>query len=101
MSRIKMMAIGFVLVMLGLQLNFVESYELTPRFTNFLSEHGQLSTGNGTYPNQPLFRQTSFGQGASPYPIQQVRVITPPKWMCWPVLFCGAVLVLQGAARKD
>ena len=96
-----MMAIGFVLVMLGLQLNFVESYELTPRFTNFLSENGQLSTGTGAYPNQPIFQQTSFGQGVAPYSVQQVRVVTPPKWLCWPVLFCGAVLVLQGAARRD
>ena len=28
------------------------------------------------------------------------ETIQPPKWICWPVLFLGAVFVIQGALRR-
>jgi len=110
MRRIKMMTIGFVLVMMGVQLNLVDSYELTPRFSNFLSEQGgqtNVQPMNANYnPNNPLYQRASYPNPVANYPTAAaspapLKVIQHPRWLCWPVLFCGAVLVLQGFIRKD
>ena len=106
------MTLGFVLIFFGIQLNLVESYELTPRFSNFLSENG----GGGVM--QPATNVVNTQQYNSPYyqasypsniPYSQsnlssapgyVKTITPPSWLCWPVLFLGAVLFLHGLSKR-
>ncbi len=126
MRRTSVMAMGFVLVFLGVQLNLVETYVLTPRFSSFLSEHAEPTSQSGfrnnglvnrqspmVNPNTGLveqqnnspFYQASFPNGA---PINQPmmtnfstpKVVTPPSWMCWPVLFLGTVVFLHGFSMK-
>ncbi len=99
------MTLGFVLIFLGVQLNLVESYELTPRFSNFLSENGQMSDSalmknqefNSRY-NQASYPKVNIDQ--SNIIPGNVKTITPPTWLCWPVLFLGAVIFLHGIGKR-
>lgn len=112
------MTLGFVLIFLGAQLAIVDSYLLTPRISNFLSQQeSDASIGNqlavapangqtNRIANGP-FRQVSYQNGSQPLVpgyqgvVTQKRV-TPPKWLCWPILFCGTVVLLHGATmRRD
>jgi hypothetical protein len=101
----KMMTLGFVLMMFGVQLNLVESFELTPRFSTFLSEHGSQTNPPSaiTGTNSSPYLQASFDRTAQQTITiaPKTTVVSPPKWLCWPALFFGTVLVLQGAIRKD
>lgn len=137
MSRTAMMTIGFLFVFAGIQLNFVESYVLTPRMTEFLSDkfsndqaianlpYAQpvqsipANTQNSPY-QQAGYQQNGYSgsgipgvqnvqsQGAPNFARQpifgnasiQSRVITPPRWICWPIIFLGAVIFLNGVSMN-
>ena len=101
------MTIGFVLILMGIQLNLVESYELTPRFSNFLSEYNDSEDYSAAAANQQF--NSAYYQASFPNPNNQkltafspmaVKTVTPPSWICWPVLFFGAVMVLHGFAKR-
>jgi len=107
MRRGTTMTLGFVLILIGIQLNVVQSYELTPRFSNFLSESGSIQGDRQASLNQPFnspyyqasFENTSFNQPANlPVPAP-MKVISIPNWVCWPVLFLGAVVFLHGVSK--
>jgi len=116
------MAIGFVLIFLGIQLNLVESYTLTPRFSNFLSAHTNrnqpqfVNNGNplinpavnpngvvipnpngyanpNVGQNNSPFYQASFPNGAAPsQPV--IQNYGPPKVVALPSWLCWPVLFL-------
>lgn len=105
-----MMTLGFVLIFLGAQLALVDSYLLTTRISHFLSQQEDSDVSNvASAPlaqQQPAqafnpFQQASYQNGRPPLApgyqgaVTQKRV-TPPKWLCWPALFCGTVVLLQG-----
>ncbi len=111
MSRSKIMTIGFLLVMIGVQLNMVDTYTLTSKATRFLKESlAQLDDTNSaqnytsynspyatpyyqaSYPNSNYVARQEMGPG---------KQITPSTWYCWPVLFMGVVMVLHGVALKN
>ncbi len=131
MRRTSTMTLGFLLIFIGIQLNLVETYVLTPRVSNFLTENGgsRFNTnasvinpaGNGIVNVNPQFNrqpgiqntpynspyyQASFPQAQSVpqfEPIANVgpaKTFSPSKWLCWPVLFFGAVLLLQGFSLR-
>ncbi len=106
MRRIRIMTVGFVLAFIGLQLNVIDSYELNPRFSTLVAEHSQPA--DQFQPIQPT-RPSPYYQ-ASWAPVQNpgatsilttTKVVRPPRWICWPILFCGTVLVLHGFIRND
>lgn len=109
MRRTSTMTLGFVLIFLGIQLAVVDSYLLTPRITHFLSQQ-ESDAAQPAIVSNPIqrnpYRQVAFQPLGSQRPVPgyegavtQQRV-TPPKWLCWPVLFCGTVVLLQGATMK-
>ncbi len=126
MRRTSVMTIGFVLIFIGIQLNLVKTYVLTPRFSNFLSvnaprnESDSLAiAGNPNFDrtnpayNSPYY-QASFPRnaaanqqpvGLAPMMTQMsapARAVSPPNWFCWPVLFMGTVMLLHGISmRRD
>ena len=128
MSRTAMMTIGFLLLFAGIQLNLVHSYVLTPRMSAFLSEKFSneapvFATPQGQAPiaipgvNAPIqnspYQQASYPGGAvniNGAPIMRPmvnagpnigsRVISPPRWLCWPFIFLGAVMFLNGATMR-
>lgn len=112
-----MMTLGFVLIFFGIQLNVVDSYVMTPRMSHFLSDNFSNNpplvrpeTNINLPPNinQPPFTQASYGQQAAtaiPRPVAAFanvpsRVIRPPGWFGWPVMFLGAVFFLNGVIRR-
>ena len=125
MRRTSTMAIGFILIFIGIQLNLVETYTLSPRFSNFLSAHtrarpaSNFNNGNGLIPNTG-FQNPNFNQANSPYSQASFqngnnsllpqpalvpsygppKVIRPPSWICWPVLFLGTVVFLHGFSTR-
>ena len=111
------MTTGFLLIFIGLQLNFVKTYTLTPRATKFwaerLAEPSDLTplqtnyNGNlGERIGSP-FSQASYTNGdyRSQQPLARpmflrAKQVTPPEWICWPIMFVGAVFFLQGILLK-
>jgi len=103
MNRTVMMTLGFLLIFAGIQLNVVDSYVMTPRMSRFLSDNfsnNQLQAGTETI--------ASFGEpavAAIPRPTLGFanipnRVVRPPGWMGWAVMFLGAVFFLNGVIRR-
>lgn len=119
MSRTSLITAGFLLIFLGIQLNVVQSFTMTRSVGNFLSENFAGNPGrleiNSPIPspqfeanrqnyNSPYY-QASYGNNAAQFqraPAAGIgnRTIYPPHWICWPVLFFGAVLLLQGLLRR-
>jgi len=122
MSRTATMATGFFLILAGIQLHVVESFTMTPRVAHFLNDKFSQPSSSvapiltnsvaaarnsavGQNYNSPYYQasysQPSGNQLTSPAPIASVgsNQIVPPRWFCWPVLFLGAFLLLQGATK--
>jgi len=118
MSRTSLITMGFLLIFLGIQLNVVKSFTMTPRISNFLSDNfagnpdglnvpspvsSPQSDANRQNYNSPYY-QASYGNNATQFQRAPAigignRTVNPPQWICWPVLFFGAVLLLQGILR--
>lgn len=141
MRRTSVMTMGFVFIFIGIQLNLVETYVLTPRFSSFLSEHTSpqqqgyvngavnpnlglvnpaVAQNNGlqnSAQNSPFYQASYPGaqqvnSGINPLnsPVRQPvlsnfaapKIVSPPSWLCWPVLFLGTVVFLHGfSMRRD
>jgi hypothetical protein len=82
---------GLVLLFLGIQFRFVDSFVLAPDFARFLTE----GTGNhvaAADTTSPLLK-----------PFQNApakKTVTPPEWLGWAMLSVGLVLTLQSLAMK-
>lgn len=98
------MTVGFLLVLIGLQLNFVESYQLSPEATRFWVtrfETPDTPLTNSAYGLPAQSGQNVFQNAAYAMPSAmtgKAKLIQPPKWICWPVLFMGVATVFHGAA---
>ena len=152
MSRTSLMTAGILLVLVGVQLNLVESYVLTPRATQAWDQRVQLNydyevvpgnyqaTTNGYFrgsdivtansngsqsigsnfttaqPNVLPYSTPSYQRSSQRVPAYQAsyaqpavagnyagsqKMVTPPKWFCWPPIFLGSVMFLFGVARLD
>jgi len=82
---------GLVLLFLGIQFRFVDSFVLAPDFAQFLAE----GTGN----------RVAAAETTSPLlkPFQNApakKTVTPPEWLGWAMLSVGLVLTLQSLAMK-
>ena len=107
------MTLGLVLIFIGIQLNLVDTYVLTPRFSNFLAEHADpqemQSATSGYSPNVNSGVATSPYYQAS-YPARNSRrvgsipdgpkSVSTPTWLCWPILFLGTVVFLHGLSIR-
>ena len=97
---------GFVLIFVGIQLNLVHSYELTPRITNFLASHSDVPANAVSDSNQAInstYYQASFPNANYNQPVNLAgppKVVTTPPWLCWPVLFLGAIVFLHGFSKR-
>lgn len=105
------MTVGLLLVFVGIQLYFVETYVLTPQATKIVGQKlgdttNQAYQGandfynnpNGFYQNagytQDGFSNNSFGQNVA----GSGKRLSPPRWICWPIFFLGAVFFLHALA---
>ena len=110
MSRTTTLTIAFLLLFLGVKLRLVQSYHLTPAATQFWIERiedPEIVARNNLQQFVPNNRFNSNFQQAS-YPTFGVnqnlampqKVVTPPQWVCWPVFFLGAFMLLNGMSMS-
>jgi hypothetical protein len=92
-NRNQFLLIGLVLVLLGVQLRFVDTYVLNESSTRFLARQ----TAKVERPNAWSLPVSLAVQ--SPMPIQRKR-IRPPRWLAFALMSVGAVLVLHSLALK-
>lgn len=110
------MTIGFLLIFVGLQLNLVQSFELTPGAARFWNEnivHPAAELVSDASPqsqggwNNPWQQASWNGQLAAqrmiPDSLQPAsqRTLTHPAWICWPVFFAGTVFFLHGLSMRQ
>jgi hypothetical protein len=79
---------GAVLLMLGAQLRFVDSYVLTTKASHFIESNLQNSGLEESSPYDPYMY--SVGPSST-----VKKTFTPPHWLGWAFLSVGAVLVLH------
>ena len=89
-NRNQYFLLGLLILLLGLQVQKVESYVLNEKASHFLAERMKLMAGDGTM-------DTAFMPAAGPTPLRTVR---PPIWLGYAVLSVGAVLTLHSLAMK-
>ena len=92
LNRNHYFAIGTIILLLGLQLRFVESIRLTKESTQFLAERFQ-KTEKPVNPN-PIADLLSVPT------TKQSKTIVPPRWLGWSLLSVGAVLVLHSLTMR-
>jgi len=91
MNRNHWFLIGLVVLLLGIQLRMVQSYTLTPEFTQFLAER----TGH------PLAAVNAATQSLTPSQRPMARkTIVLPEWSGWFLLSIGSVFILHAMALK-
>lgn len=82
---------GMIVLLLGIQLRIVDSYELTPEFTQLLAKH----TGH------PLAAVNAASAAVTPSarPLAS-KTVKPPEFLGWVMLSVGAVLTLHSFGMK-
>jgi hypothetical protein len=82
---------GLLCLLLGLEFKMVDSFELTPDFTQFLAER----TGH------PLAAVNSATQSLmqSDKPPAK-KTVYPPDWLGWSLISLGSVLILHSWSMK-
>ena len=90
-NRNQVLLAGLVVLALGIQLLLVESYVLTPEFTQFLAEKTDhpVAAVNGT-----LAAFTTSGAPAAK------KTFQPPDWIGWALVSMGSVLILHSMSMK-
>lgn len=118
MNRSKIMIIGFLVIFLGIQLNLVQTYTLSPSATRFWNENledlptmdvGTVQAATNS-PNTTPFSQASYGSQLNNGTVQPLlsapvissgpKQISPPGWLCWPFIFIGAASVFYGLVLR-
>lgn len=92
LNRNQFLLIGLVLVLLGLQLRFVDTYVLSENSTKFLAKQVGRTDATSVWA-LPVSLATQ-GEMA---PRKRVR---PPRWIAWALISVGGVFVLHSLAMK-
>ena len=82
---------GLVFLLLGLEFNMVDTFQLSPKFSQFLAERTNHPVASVSATTQTLF------QTDNP-PLQ--KSVSPPEWLGWSLLSIGSVLVLHSWGMK-
>ena len=93
LNRNQYFMVGLVLLFLGLQIKFVDSYVLTENAASFVAKRmgKDQPADSGVIAN-------SFASAGSASPAPQHRTFQPPTWLGWALMSVGAVLILHSLA---
>jgi hypothetical protein len=94
MNRNHFFLLGLVLLYVGLQFRFVETFVLNDKSSKFLAQRFGSAEQNATL-NITQAAQRLFPASMSP---TSPRNLTPPEWVGWALLSIGSVLVLHALA---
>jgi len=83
---------GLVLLLLGLEFNMVETFQLNAKFSQFLAERTGHPMASVSATTQTLF------QTDNP-PVQ--KTWAPPEWLGWSLISIGSVLILHSWGMKN
>lgn len=89
-NRNQYFLLGLIVLLLGVQVQKVESYVLNAKASHFLAERMKMMAGDGA-------TDTAFMPAAGPTPLRTVR---PPIWLGYAFISVGAVLILHSLAMK-
>ncbi len=94
MNRNHFFLLGLVLLYLGLQFRFVETFILNDKSSKFLAQRMNSAE------NSPTLNLTQAAQRFFPATLapSSSRSVTPPDWVGWALLSIGSVLVLHALA---
>jgi len=94
MNRNHFFLLGLVLLYVGLQFRFVETFVLNDKSSKFLAQR------LGSPESSPTLNITQAAQRLFPASMapSSSRSVTPPEWIGWALLSIGSVLVLHSLA---
>jgi hypothetical protein len=85
LNRHQFLFLGLFILLIGLQVHYVQAYVLTPQTTQFLAER----TGQSSPASNLLFAVPGSGPR---------QVVQPPPWLSWFMMSVGVVLALHSLA---
>ncbi|HUG68530.1 MAG TPA: hypothetical protein VMM76_12325 [Pirellulaceae bacterium] len=92
LNRNHYLGIGLVVLLLGLQFRFVDSFQLTEDTTRFLAKRFKKETAVSQSPLATIFGQAN--------PVAMRKTVRPPKWIGWSMISIGGVLVVQSLGMR-
>ena len=92
LNRNHYFAVGTIVLLLGVQLRFVESVRLTKESTKFLAE----KFDKAEVQVEPIQLTSLLAVPTT----GQLKTIVPPRWLGWSLLSLGAVLVLHSLTMR-
>lgn len=83
---------GLIVLLLGLQFRYVDSFQLTEETTKVLAKRLKKETVVTQNPLAAIFGQAN--------PAAMKKTIRPPKWLGWSLISIGGVLVVQSLGMR-
>lgn len=87
---------GVVILILGIQFRYVDSFVLNEKSSQFISERlkKKSAASPASEPDAPI-SQAGIGIGGG-----SRQIVRPPKWLSWALISVGVVLILHSLAMK-
>jgi hypothetical protein len=97
-NRNQFLLVGLVLLLLGLQLRFVDTFVLNEDSTRFLAKQmGKKDTSPLPVPTGWPLPTAMTTQVPIPPTRRQVK---PPRWLGWTLISVGAVLIMHSIVMR-
>jgi len=96
-NRNQYLMAGLILLFVGLQFRFVDTYVLNREATDFVVEKWKQQKEQS---DQPADRVTALMARSPLVQKQPLQSFQPPPWLGWSLLSVGGVLILHSLAMK-
>jgi hypothetical protein len=90
-SRNQFFFAGLCCLFLGLEFHAVDTFELTPKFTQFLAERTSHPLAGAIATTQAVSQSDDSGVK---------KIVQPPDWLGWSLISIGSVLILHSFGMK-
>jgi hypothetical protein len=97
LNRNHFFVLGTILLFIGIQFRFVDSFVLNPESSRFISERLDWKKRRQTAQTIPSFLRPMTPRLDPPEFRRHVR---PPRWLGWSFISVGGVMMLQSLAMR-